>query len=171
MKKSTSGKKKSPPAIIETSKGIAVQSKGGRPSKYTPELVEEIAERLSKGEPLAQICRDEGMPHAETVRNWQKAIPEVFLVVARAREDGFDAIAIDCLNIADDNGKDTRVLEDGREVTDNDVVQRARLRIETRLKLLACWDPKRYGAKIDHTSGGEKIPVPIVTFQSQPPAE
>ena len=72
-------------------------------------------------------------------------------------------MAADCLNIADDNSRDKRILEDGREVVDSDVVQRAKLRIETRLKLLACWDPKRYGNKIDHTTGGNPIPAPEVT--------
>lgn len=147
----------------------------GRPSKYTPELVEEICERLSKGEPLAQICRSEGMPKVTTLWDWQndKNDPEraeqISERVARAREDGLDFMATDCLNIADDNGRDTRILEDGRRVVDPDVVQRAKLRIETRLKLLACWDPKRYGNKIDHTSGGNPIPAPVINLAHDRP--
>ena len=44
-------------------KDDAAPRKTGRPSKYTPELAAEIARRLSDGEPLRQICRDEHMPH------------------------------------------------------------------------------------------------------------
>lgn len=43
------------------------KNKGGRVSTYKPETVTAICERLSKGEPLAQICRDEGMPHPVTI--------------------------------------------------------------------------------------------------------
>jgi hypothetical protein len=120
-----------------------------RPSKYTPELVSTICERLAKGEPLAAICRDEGYPHPTTVRDWMAAREDVSLAIARAREDGEDFLAADCLNIADDNGNDRRYLPDGREVVDTDVVQRAKLRIETRLKLLAKWNPKKYGDRIE----------------------
>jgi hypothetical protein len=77
--------------------------------------------------------------------------------IARAREAGEEQMALDCLNIADDNGKDVRILEDGREVTNADVVQRAKLRIDTRLKLLAKWNPKKWGDKVDVTSKGEKV--------------
>ena len=131
------------------------KSKGGRPSKYTPELVDEICERLSKGEPLAQICRDEHMPHPSTIWDWEQKWPDVSRSIARAREQGEDAIALDCLYIADDNTKDKRILEDGRKITDPDVVQRAKLRIDTRLKLLAKWNPKKWGEKVEVDNKGE----------------
>ncbi len=94
----------------------------------------------------------------------------VSLAIARAREDGEDHMAADCLNIADDNGRDIRVSDEGVETTDHDVIQRAKLRIETRLKLLAKWNPKKYGDKLDLTSGGDKLPAPMVTFSSSPNA-
>jgi hypothetical protein len=159
---------------------VEVQGKVGKPSKYSPEVVEAICERLSKGEPLAQICRDKGMPKVTTLWDWQNdkdnpdraaQISERF---ARAREVGYDAIATKCLDIADDNTTDVEMVEITEGVTvervNHDVVQRAKLRIETRLKLLACWDPKRYGTKIDHTSGGKTIVAPVVTFQAAPDA-
>jgi len=62
-------------------------------SLRTPELEAEIVARLSKGEPLAVICRDEHMPCDDTVRNWQDADPAFARAIARAREAGFDAIA------------------------------------------------------------------------------
>lgn len=129
----------------------------GRPSKYTPEIVEEICERLSKGEPLAVVCRDEHMPSDDTVRNWADADESISRAIARARERGFDQIAADCLQIADDSSRDVKIVgRDGeeREVCDTEFVQRSKLRIETRLKLLAKWDPKRYGEKVDLNHGG-----------------
>jgi len=119
----------------------------GRISTYTPEVAAEICERLSTGEPLAQICRDENMPAYRTVSDWRAAHPDFAAEFAHARDEGFDQIAMDVLHIADDNSQDTRFVEDKGEVTDSDNVQRAKLRIETRLKLLAKWDPRRYGDK------------------------
>lgn len=72
--------------------------------------------------------------------------------IARAREAGFDRIAADCLEIADQTGKDTIYGDNGARA-DTEWISRSKLRIETRLKLLAKWDPKRYGDKItqEHT--------------------
>ncbi len=127
----------------------------GRPSKYTPELAHEICERLSKGEPLAQICRDDHTPAVRTVSLWKEYHPEFAADFARAREEGFDAIAADCLEIANTplEGVRTEVGDDGKskEVRE-DMLGHRRLQIETRLKLLAKWDPKRYGERtaIEH---------------------
>lgn len=122
------------------------KNKGGRPSLYSPELVETIAERLSKGEPMAQICRDEGMPAYRTVKDWIDGKPEVSAVIARARDEGFDAIAARLREVARGRGESTAD------------VQRDKLIIETDLKLLAKWDPKRYGDKVAHElSGGLKV--------------
>ena len=69
--------------------------------------------------------------------------------IARAREDGFDAIAQECLTIADATDYDDEFTESGGVKPNSEWISRSRLRVETRLKLLAKWDPKRYGDKID----------------------
>lgn len=141
----------------------------GRPSSYTPELVESICARLAEGEPMTVICRDEGMPAPRTVRDWEASMPEVSAAIARAREEGEYVMAEDCLQIADDGRRDYQVLDDGREVVDHDHIQRAKLRIDTRLKLLAKFNPKRWGDKIQHADadGGKIEPA---TFILQPVA-
>ena len=128
-----------------------------RPTKKSDKLLQEITERLSQGEPLAQICRDEGMPAARTVREWQQMDEAVSAAIARAREEGFDAIAAECLDIADDSRNDwmNRAADAGDEQAlqfNGEHVQRSKLRVDTRLKLLAKWDPKRYGDRlaVDH---------------------
>lgn len=134
----------------------------GRPSKKTPGVVAQICARLSKGEPLAQICRDEGFPDPSTVWDWMQADASLSQAIARAREEGFDAIASDCLAIADDGRNDymDKLNADGEVIgktLDAEHVQRSKLRVETRLKLLAKWDPKRYGEKLqqEHSGGLE----------------
>ena len=103
----------------------------GRPSLYTPELAKEIAERLSNGEPLAQICRDDHMPAVRTVSHWKEADDSFKADFACAREEGHDAIASRLRETARGEGEST------------DDVQRDKLIIDTDLKLLAKWD-KRY---------------------------
>ena len=131
----------------------------GRPSKYTPEIVEEICERLSKGEPLAQICRSDGMPHPTTVRDWMAAMTDVSLAIAQARENGEDVIAAECLLIADtpQEGVEVTTSEKGVFEKRGDMLGHRKLQIETRLKLLAKWNPKKWGEKVDVTSKDEKI--------------
>jgi hypothetical protein len=135
-----------------------------RPSKFTEELVTAICERLSVGEPLAQICRDEGMPGLRTVYDWVEGMPDVSARIARAREAGEDVIAADCLSIADDGRRDYEVSEDGGATVNHDHIQRSKLRIDTRLKLLAKWNPKKYGDRqsIEHSGPGGK-PIQIAT--------
>lgn len=125
----------------------------GRVTTFTQEKADEIARRLSEGEPLAQICRDDGMPDRTTVYRWGEADPEFAQHIARARDNGHDVIAARLRDTARGNGDSTGD------------VQRDKLIIETDLKLLAKWD-KRYGDRVNHEhSGPQGGPIGIaVTF-------
>jgi len=119
----------------------------GRTSTFTQKTAQEILTRLSKGEPLASVCRDEGMPATRTVSDWCATHPEFGADFVRAREAGFDAIAAECLDIADEVSRDTVATEQG-ERPNTEWISRSKLRVETRLRLLAKWDPRRYGDKM-----------------------
>ena len=119
----------------------------GRPSTFDADVAEAICAKLSEGVPLALICRDEGMPAVRTVSDWKKAHDAFSADFARAREEGFDALAAECLEIADETSLDTVSTENG-ERPNTEWISRSKLRIETRLKLLAKWDVKRYGDKM-----------------------
>jgi hypothetical protein len=128
----------------------------GRHSTYTPEIGQQICARLAKGEPLTHICESEEMPAPRTVSDWKEAHPEFSADFARARDQGYDAIAADCLRIADtpvEGVEYTTKADGGMEEKRGDMLGHRKLQIETRLKLLAKWDPKRYGDKLglDHT--------------------
>lgn len=126
----------------------------GRQSTFNDKDAAEIVARLSKGEPLTHICADDWMPCDDTVRNWATANEAFARDIARAREAGFDQIALDALDIADDVSRDTKKGANGDDICDSEWISRSRLRVETRLKLLAKWDPKRYGEKVDLNHGG-----------------
>ena len=78
--------------------------------------------------------------------------------IARARDFGYDALADQALEIAAHERHDWRMSLKG-EVTDEVAISRARLRIETRLKLVAKWNPKKYGDKLDLTTRDETPPI------------
>jgi hypothetical protein len=119
----------------------ASKAKTGRKSKCTPERMKEIGRRLGEGEPLTSICADLKLCD-DTVRNWMDKDEAVSRVIARAREEGSQAIAY-------------RVRQTARGAGDSTGdVQRDKLIIDTDLKLLSKWDPKRYGDKVDVNHGG-----------------
>lgn len=127
-----------------------IPSKPGRPTKYDPsKLVPEICERLANKETLADICRDSHMPSHDTVTNWRHEDEAINRAIVRAREAGYERLAAECVEIADNPEKEDRD------------VQRDRLRVDTRLKLLAKWFPTKYGDKIA-LSNDEERPLKII---------
>lgn len=123
----------------------------GRPTTYSDAVANEICDRLSEGEPLRVICRDHGMPPWRTVYGWMEANEEFAARIARARMVGREAILEDTLLIADTPKEGVRreESESGVKEIREDMTGHRKLQIETRFKLLAKWDPKRYGEKID----------------------
>jgi len=57
----------------------------GRPTEYSPELAEKIAEQIALRVPMVKICADIGVSEA-AVYNWKRRYPEFVELVARARE-------------------------------------------------------------------------------------
>lgn len=146
---------------MATKKKADAPAPRGRPSTFSQEIADEISSRLSKGEPLAKICRDEHMPDASTVGRWKEGREAFSLAIARAREEGFDVIALECLEIADETSFDTLAVKDGY-AANTEWISRSKLRVETRLKLLAKWDPKRYGDALRLGGEGEDGAITVV---------
>lgn len=95
-------------------------------------LLLEICDQLSVGQSLRKICRDRGLPES-TIRGWFLEDEEAFAHSARARELGCDALADECIDIAD-----------GQSGVDDPADKR--IRIDTRIRLIGKWS-KRYGDK------------------------
>ena len=144
----------------------------GRHTEYDEPLTHEICERIANGEPLRQICREEGMPAWTTVYKWINANPEFRERFARARDLGHDAIAEEALEIADTplTGEELEIADDGKtKVKRADMLGHRKLQIETRLKLLAKWNPKKYGEKVQ-IGGADDLPA-IKTDSTMTPSE
>lgn len=134
-----------------TELGEKPKRRPGRISTFTQEIADEICERLSSGETLEDICDDEHMPASRTVRDWREKHEAFAAAIARARDYGHEVIAARSRNVAR-----------GKEGFSTGDVQRDKLIIETDLKLLAKWDPKKYGDRIQHEHSGGVIAGTIV---------
>jgi len=130
---------------------------GGRPSKYNDAVANEILTRISNGEPLTKICRDKHMPCVDTVFEWEKTKEGFSDKVTRARESSADHYSYEIIEIADE--KPTHEVPDpdgGVSVrVDPAGIQRNRLRIDTRIKLMQMLKRKSYGDKVQAEISGE----------------
>lgn len=134
------------------------------PSLNTPELQEELVDWLASGQTLRAFCRLPGKPAWRTVYDWIEADKDFAARIARARDLGADAIAEEVLSIADTpvEGITLTTDEKGTKEVRGDMLGHRKLQVETRLKLLAKWNPKKYGEKIEQThqgSGGGPIVI------------
>jgi hypothetical protein len=108
------------------------------------------------------------MPHWTQVYEWLSRDDSLSLRVARAREAGYDAMAEEALEIADTPRLGAKKVfssgaedgEDSMTVTEEDMLGHRKLQIETRLKLLACWNPAKYGNKVA-LGGDPKNPLKV----------
>lgn len=119
------------------------------PTKRTPKLEAEVLSRLAQGETLAALGRELGF-HATTWNDWCARDEALGLAHLRARDTGADALAEQTLALID--AEPARV--DGK--IDPGHVQWKRAQVDTRLRLLACWNPKKYGAKTQTTIGNKE---------------
>ena len=122
---------------------------------FSQEIADRICERIATGEPLETICRDDGLPSSATVRRWILDDVEGFAALSvRAYMLGYEALAEQCLEISNTpvQGVERTVKADGSiEEKQGDMLQHRRLQIDTRMRLLGKWAPKRYGDKLDVT--------------------
>lgn len=130
---------------------MATGKKARRPANdpHFPDK-EQIKDRLiawlSEGNTLMDFCRVEVHPSFRTIYNWQAEDPVFDANIARARDIGHDAIAEESLQLAD---KEPLAVFDeaGNKRFDPGSIAWRKMQIETRLKLLAKWNPKKYGDK------------------------
>ena len=140
-------------AFTGTQVSIEPPKRIGRPSKYSPAVAAEICEGLAEGVPLREICRRDHMPEWRTVYDWMGRDETLSAAIARARDIGYDKIAEECLSIADTpmlmrkvtTGTDPKTGAVVQSIVESDDVNHRRLQVDTRLKLLAKFHPKKYG--------------------------
>ncbi len=116
----------------------------GRPAEPVPtEKMEEILVWIAQGQPLREYCRIEGNPAFRTVYDWLDKDKEFAARFAQARDVGADVIAEEALSIIDTFPLEA--VSDSGSRLDSAHVAWLKNRAEMRLKLLAKWNPKKYG--------------------------
>jgi hypothetical protein len=150
------------------------KDKGGRPSKYTTKLADEICERLSSGESLNAISKDDHMPHRVNIMRWllnteNKGFDLFRTKYALAREIQYQNMADELLDISDNDVSQPLII-DGKValdengiaimVKDNVGVQHARLRVDTRKWFMSKVLPK-FSDKGDDTGKGDAQPLTL----------
>ncbi|GAC1501788.1 MAG: hypothetical protein NVS1B10_06180 [Candidatus Saccharimonadales bacterium] len=151
----------------------------GRPSVYTPELDDEICAQVAMGRSIRSICGYrldadghevikegfERMPSPATIFNWFRTNKPFLEHYERAKEQAAEAMADEILDIADNGSNDWMDRWYGKQqewVTNGESIQRSKLRVDTRVLLMTKLKPKKYGQKLDLTSGGKDLPTPIL---------
>lgn len=103
----------------------------GRPAKLTADDIIAICQDVADGKTLTAAAKERGVVPS-TVRYQLMMDEHLFAVSARARESGCDALADECIEIADDPTIDAA---------------EKRIRIDTRIRLIGKWS-KRYSDKV-----------------------
>ena len=134
--------------------------------KEIDDIFDAVCDRIEEGEAVRTILRDEDMPSSRTFFKWLEQDEEKVKQYARAKELYAEGMFEDVILISDGSGDDIILDEDGVENVNHKVIQRDRLRTDNRKWALSKLNPKKYGDKIDMTSGGEKVQQPI--FGSNP---
>jgi hypothetical protein len=116
--------------------------------QYSEPLAIEVAERVSSGELLINICRDEHLPTVRRVTQWLRENSDFSLLYKDSINDRLTIFEEEVIKIADDASRDFRdVVRNGRtvRVLDGDAIARAKLRVEVRLKHLKAYKPLIWG--------------------------
>lgn len=135
----------------------------GRPPEPVPQdKADAIIDWISTGQTLRQWCRENGIAYT-TVYLWMAKDKDFAERFAQARDIGHDCIADECLEIIDTEAEmaETFSQSGGSKHRDSAHVSWMKNRVEMRLKLLAKWNPKKYGDKVDVTSGGKQVGLAI----------
>lgn len=98
------------------------------------------------------------MPHRATVHNWlaDDGYKDFLDRYLRARDVQAEAIFDECLDIADNATDDIMFLvsDDGNDAKagiKHSAIARAKLQIDTRMRMAGKLKPKKYGDKVDTT--------------------
>jgi hypothetical protein len=120
---------------VASRKKAEAPNKGGRPTKYSPELAELICVRLMTPLSLNKLCQMDDMPSRDTVCRWLIQYPEFRAQYQTATEVRLDLLVDETVDIAD---------ADALEAVD---VSHAKLRIDARWRMAERMAPRKYGPK------------------------
>lgn len=127
---------------------------------YTQEKIDEcfdwIISEIESGKSLISALNTNGMPSTSTFYIWLDNEDDKSKRYARACEVRELLLFDEILTIADSQENDVIETDNG-QITNHNAINRNRLQIDSRKWMLGKLNPKKYGDKVDLTSGGEKL--------------
>lgn len=160
------------------------KNKGGRPSAFNAELLEEILLAMAEGHSERQIFERAGYPEWRTWSKYKREHPEFIPHYVQAKEDGYKVWEHRMLIRAQDTSRD--VIYDESEIldkdgnvkstkkiakSDNTAVNRDRLIIDTMKWQMSKIMSKIYGDKIEQQltgkDGAEFQPILNITIEKK----
>lgn len=159
----------------KTKRDLVSSAVVGRPSTYSKAKAQKICAGIAAGSSLRSVLRnDPKLPSLSTVFGWfgDGKHQEFLEQYARACEERTEAFAEDILDISDDGTNDWMEINRGGTtswVVNGEAIGRSKLRVETRLSLMAKMKPLKYGNKVDITSNGEGLPAPLIYIPRELP--
>ncbi|MGG7581712.1 hypothetical protein [Rhizobium sp. Nf11,1] len=156
----------------------------GRPSDYSIEVAEDICELVVQGNSIRRIAELDIMPTESTIYSWLAKHTEFSEKYTEAVQHRTQKYLEECVDLADNMpdgimfiGLDGRLYErievlqlsvqERNEAQlqpiglTNELINKRKLQIETRLKAAARMHPRKYGDKseVDLTTKGDKLPA------------
>ena len=136
----------------------------GRLSEFDPAVAAKVCEEVSTGKSLRQTCREMGLAES-TIRSWYlDDVQDFGAQYARARELQMESWADEITEISDDGSNDWMTIKRGGEeveVENKEVLNRSRLRVDTRKWLMSKIAPKKYAERIAHAGADGVGPVQV----------
>ena len=144
---------------------------GGRPAReFDPDVANQICELIVQGYTIREIDAKPELPSKTLIFKWLAQQPAFAEQYARARDFRADDMADEIMEISDDGTNDwiERQQRDGtiEAIPDHELVQRSRLRVDTRKWLMGKLKPKKYGDRIlnEHMGeGGGPVELAVLT--------
>lgn len=144
----------------------------GRPSEFTKEIGDYICEKISTSEVGIRTLheQDSKFPSMSTIMRWLKNHSEFRDQYARAKEAQADMFFEQIVEIANTpvlgvtKKSGVNQFGDFEEVTEADAIAHRRLQVDARKWVISKLNPKKFGDKVDITTGGEKLPQTIITW-------
>jgi len=126
----------------------------GAPTKYNQAIADAICVRLSQGESLRSIVKDDDMPSQAVVYLWLQQKPDFLEQYTRAREEQADTLADEIVDIADERPEVNELIDKKTgEVLSIDLsasyIAWQKNRIEARKWTAMKLKPKKYGEKLE----------------------
>jgi len=130
---------------------------------YTKEKIEKIFNKIclkiSGGMALRNVLKLRGMPSSQTFYKWLREDEVKSKQYTRVCNDRADKIFEDILDICDMTENDVIADAYGNPVVNYNVIQRDRLRVDTRKWYLSKLNPKKYS---------DKVQIDTSEFKEQP---